>query len=402
MMGLKFMGDVPFRDVYIHALVRDSRGEKMSKSRGNVVDPLIIIDKYGTDAFRFTLAAFAAQGRDIRFAEERVEGYRFFVNKLWNAARFITMNIGTVEAEEREVMLRDKGPLLAVHRSSLDLSSRWILSRLAATVEEVNASLGEYRFNDAANSIYQFVWHEFCDWYIEMSKHAIYNRSENSAGTIACLIAVLDHSLRLLHPFMPFVTEEIWQTIKKHMTESPDSIVIAPYPEKLPRDLRAEEEVACIIEAVTGIRNIRGELNIPPAAEVKVLVKIFKDGAGEILRDNLPLVQRLARAGEVTIGRNLEKPKGAATGVRDSFELYIPVEGLLNIDEEVGRLMKEKMKIAESLGFLNRKLQSEDFLKRAPTEVVEKERAKFQELVLKDERLEGSIHRLKEMGVKNG
>jgi valyl-tRNA synthetase len=402
MMGLKFMDDVPFRDVYIHALVRDSRGEKMSKSKGNVVDPLVIIDKYGTDAFRFTLAAFAAQGRDIRFAEERVEGYRFFVNKLWNAARFITMNIGAVPAEELEGMLGDEGPLLTARPSSLDLSNRWILSRLAATVEEVNASLGEYRFNDAANSIYQFVWHEFCDWHIEMSKHALYNKSEYSVGTIACLITVLDHSLRLLHPFMPFVTEEIWQTIKKYLPESPGSIVISRYPEKLSRDLQAEEEMACIMEAVTGIRNIRGELNIPPAAEVRVLVKIFTDEAGTILRDNLPLVQRLAKAGEVTIGRDLEKPKGAATGVKDSFELYIPVEGLLNIDEEIGRLMKEKMKVAESLGFLNKKLMSDDFLKRAPKEVVEKEQAKFQELVLKNERLEGSINRLREMEVKNG
>jgi valyl-tRNA synthetase len=402
MMGLKFMDDVPFRDVYIHALVRDSKGEKMSKSKGNVVDPLIVIDKYGTDAFRFTLAAFAAQGRDVRFAEERVEGYRFFVNKLWNAARFIDMNIGTVQADEVTQLLGDKRPLLTSHPSSLDLSGRWILSRLAATVDDVNGSLGEYRFNDAANSIYQFVWHEFCDWYIEMSKHAIYSKPENGAGTIACLISVLDHSLRLLHPFMPFVTEEIWQSIREHLPESPGSIVVSPYPEKLPRDLKAEEEVACIMEAVTGVRNIRGELNIPPAAEVKVLVKIFRDGAGDILRANLPLVQRLTRAGEITIGRELEKPKGAATGVRDSFELYIPVEGFLNIDEEVGRLMKEKLKVSESLDFLNKKLSSEDFLKRAPKEVVEKERAKFEELVLKDTRLEGSINRLKEMGVKNG
>jgi valyl-tRNA synthetase len=402
MMGLKFMGDVPFRDVYIHALVRDSSGEKMSKSRGNVVDPLSVIAKYGTDAFRFTLAAFAAQGRDVRFSEERVEGYRFFVNKLWNAARFISMNREAIPAEELEGMLGDKGPLLAARSSALDLSSRWILSRLAATAEEVNNSLGEYRFNDAASGVYQFIWHEFCDWYIEMSKHAIYNKSEHSAGTIACLITVLDHSLRLLHPFMPFVTEEIWQTIKKHLPGSADSIVISPYPGKLPRDLRAEEEVASIMDAVTGIRNIRGELNISPAAEVKVLIRVFKDGAGEILRNNVALVQRLAKAGEVTTGRDIEKPKGAATGVRDSFELYIPVEGLLNIDEEIGRLMKEKTKVAESLSFLNKKLLSEHFLKRAPREVVEKERARYEELVLKDERLEGSINRLKEMGVKNG
>lgn len=402
MMGMKFMNDVPFRDVYIHALVRDSKGEKMSKSRGNVVDPLIIIDKYGTDAFRFTLAAFAAQGRDVRFSEERVEGYRYFVNKLWNAARFIAMNIKTVPEEELKGILGEKGPLLGPRRASLDLPGRWILSRLSATAEEMNDALKEYRFNDAANSIYQFIWHEFCDWYIEMSKHAIYNKSEYSAGTVACLISVLDHSLRLLHPFMPFITEEIWQTVKGHLSDSAESIVISRYPESLPREIQAEEEMLYVMDAVTGIRNIRGELNISPAAEVRVLIKIFKDGAGEILRNNIPLVQRLAKAGGIQVGKDMGKPKGSATAVRDLFEIYIPVEGLLNIDEEIGRLMKEKMKVSESLSFLDKKLQSEDFLKRAPKDVVEKEKARYQELVLKDERLEGSIKRLREMGVKHG
>jgi valyl-tRNA synthetase len=402
MMGLKFMDDVPFRDVYIHALVRDSKGEKMSKSTGNVVDPLIMIDKYGTDAFRFTLAAFAAQGRDIRFSEERVEGYRYFVNKLWNAARFIGMNIKTVSDEELQRLLKDNTRLLTIHQASLDLPSRWILSRLSATVEEMNSALKEYRFNDAANGIYQFVWHEFCDWYIEMSKHAIYHKSEYSAGTIACLISVLDHSLRLLHPFMPFITEEIWQTIKGYLPDSPESVVISRYPEGLPRDVRAEEEMLYVMEAVTGIRNIRGELNVPPAAEVRVLIKIFRDGAEGIVRNNISLVRRLAKAGEIEVGKNIEKPRGSATAVRDFFEIYIPIEGLLNIDEEVARLMKEKMKVAESLTFLNKKLLSEDFLNRAPKDVVVKEKARYQELVLKDERLEVSIKRLREMGVKHG
>ncbi len=402
MMGLKFMDDVPFKDVYIHALVRDSSGEKMSKSKGNVIDPLIMIEKYGTDAFRFTLAAFAAQGRDIRFSEERVEGYRYFVNKLWNAARFIGMNIQAASDRQLRELLGGKEPLLSGHQAALDLPSRWILSRLSAVVDEVNGALGEYRFNDAANSVYQFVWHEFCDWYIEMSKHAIYRKSEQSAGTVACLISVLDHSLRLLHPFMPFVTEEIWQTIREFVPDSAESIVISRYPEVLPREVRAEEEMLYVTEAVNGIRNIRGELNISPAAEVKVLIKTFSDGADGILANNIPLIQHLAKAGEIEAGRNVGKPKGSATGIRDFFEIYIPVEGLLNIDEEVARLTKEKMKVAESMSFLDKKLLSEDFLKRAPKNVVDKEKAKYQELVLKDERLEGSIKRLREMGVKNG
>ncbi|MEW6586412.1 MAG: valine--tRNA ligase, partial [Nitrospirota bacterium] len=202
MMGLKFMGDVPFRDVYIHALVRDIHGQKMSKSKGNVVDPLTMMDRYGTDAFRFTLAAFAAQGRDVRFAEDRVEGYRHFVNKLWNAARFIMMNIEGDEKRLSEDRWAD----------SETLAGRWILSRLATVAEETNTALEEYRFNDAAGGIYQFIWHEFCDWYIEMAKCDLPN-GDLAPGVKRCLLFVLDTSLKLLHPFMPFVTEEIWQKI---------------------------------------------------------------------------------------------------------------------------------------------------------------------------------------------
>ncbi|GAB4421001.1 MAG: valine--tRNA ligase [Thermodesulfovibrionales bacterium] len=401
MMGLRFMGDVPFRDVYIHALVRDSRGQKMSKSKGNVINPLVMIDKYGADAFRFSLAAFAAQGRDIRFSEERVEGYRHFVNKLWNAARFIMMNLKAVGSQQLCLQPSD---------FSLDLASRWILSRLAATADEVNNALEGYRFNDAANSIYQFIWHEFCDWYIEMSKHALYSKEEDRAGTIASLLYVLDKSLRLLHPFMPFVTEEIWQGMKSSVTGlgvSEDlkiyegsSIVVSRYPQSLPRDHQAEEEISFIIKAVTGIRNIRGELNIPPAAEVKVLIRTFTDEVERILKDNLHFIKKLAKAKEIEIGRDVEKPSGSATAVSNLFEIYTPVEGLLNIDAEIDRLMKEKTKIEESLRFLDKKLLNEDFLKRAPREIIEKERARYQDLVLKDERLEGSIKRLKETGVK--
>jgi valyl-tRNA synthetase len=197
---------------------------------------------------------------------------------------------------------------------------------------------------------------------------------------------------------MPFVTEEIWQTIRTYLPESAESIVIAPYPEALPRDLQAEEEMSLVMEAITGIRNIRGELNISPGAEVKALFKTFGNGVGGILEKNLHLIQKLAKAGAISIGNDIDKPKGSATGVRASFELYVPLEGLLNIEEEVARMMKEKTKVVESLGFLNKKLTSEDFLTRAPQEVVEKERARYQELVLKDERLEGTIQRLKEMG----
>ena len=259
----------------------------MSKSKGNVLDPLIMIDKYGTDAFRFTLCAFAAQGRDIRFSEERVEGYRHFVNKLWNATRFIMMNVKTVNSEQLTV-------------NSLDLAGRWILSRLAGTADEINAALEEYRFNDAANSIYHFIWHEFCDWYIEMSKTEISN-PRSTAGVMRCLLYTLETSLKLLHPFMPFVTEEIWQNMPFAGNEPRSasnqnllcrkSIVISDYPQSLPRDPQAETEMSYVIEAITGIRTVRGELNISPSVEVNVLIKTFSGEVSDILRANLHYIK---------------------------------------------------------------------------------------------------------------
>ncbi|MEK6673467.1 MAG: valine--tRNA ligase [Nitrospirota bacterium] len=395
MMGLKFMGDVPFRDVYIHALVRDSRGQKMSKSKGNVLDPLIMVEKYGADAFRFSLAAFAAQGRDIRFSEDRVEGYRFFVNKLWNASRFIMMNLGADDREKLSCQLSD------ISRDRLSLADRWILSRLASTASETNKALSEYRFNDAANAIYQFIWHEFCDWYIEMSKQSIYSDSDEKWNTLACLLYVLDNSLRLLHPFMPFVTEELWQTIKSYIQANEESIAISGYPETLPFDEKAEDEMHYIMEAIIGIRNIRGEMNISPATEVKAVIKAFDRRIEDILLKNLNYIIRLAKAGDVQVGLNLEKPKGSATSVKDMLEVYLPLHGVLDTEAEIERLLKEKKKIDESLLQAGKKLLNEDFLKRAPKDIIDKERAKYDDLILRNERLETGINKLREMEVKN-
>ena len=407
MMGLKFMEDAPFRDVYIHAIIRDSSGQKMSKSKGNVIDPLIMIDKHGTDAFRFTLCAFAAQGRDIRFSEERVEGYRHFVNKLWNATRFIMMNIKTDEVNSpihspRLSSATDSPP------AELDLASRWILSRLAGTADEINAALEEYRFNDAANSIYHFIWHEFCDWYIEMSKTEISNPGA-TAGVMQCLLYTLETSLKLLHPFMPFVTEEIWQNMpfagNEPRSAGPGkpglcrkSIVISDYPQSLPRDLQAETEISYVIEAITGIRTVRGELNISPSVEVNVLIKAFSGEVSDILRANLHYIKKLSRTADVTIGEDIKKPADSAVCVKDFMEVYIPIKGLLNIDAEIDKLIKESRKVEEAMAFIDRKLMNEDFLKKAPDEVVEKEKAKRSELAAKKERIKENINKFKAAG----
>lgn len=391
MMGLKFMQDVPFRDVYIHALVRDIKGQKMSKSKGNVVDPLTMMDRYGTDAFRFTLAAFAAQGRDIKFSEERVEGYRHFVNKLWNASRFIMMNLQTVGTQKQAI---------AHVPAAFNLSSRWILSRLAVTADNLNSALNEYRFNDAASDIYQFIWHEFCDWYIEMAKSDVKD-PECQMSVIECLLYTLDASLRLLHPFMPFVTEEIWQKIPHIIREKErigESIMISEYPDSLPRDYRAEEDMSYIIDAVTGIRTIRGELNVAPSSELNVAIKTYSQKADEILKENVLYLMRLANAGEIKIGMDIEKPEGSATCVKSSMEIYVLLKEVLNIQAEMDRLKKANAEVEESMSFLNKKLNNEDFLLRAPKEVVDKEKVKYEELIVRKERITESMKKLKEVG----
>lgn len=381
MMGLKFMRDVPFRDVYVHALVRDSKGQKMSKSKGNVIDPLLMINKYGADAFRFTLAAFAAQGRDVRFSEDRVEGYRHFINKLWNATKFIINN---------EEVWKKQPP--HGHDVDLDLPSKWILSRLAFTAAEVNKNLSKYRFNDAANNIYQFVWHEFCDWYIEFTKPVIYHgSSEEKATVISCLFFVLEKIIQLLHPFMPFVTEELWNNV----FEQSESIMVSQYPEDLPRYIDAEEKMHYVINAITGIRSIRGELNIPPSLEINAAIKTASREVEDILKGNLIAITKLTRCKDIHIGMDIKKHKGSAVSVMDKMEIYIPIEGLLDIKSEIDRLHKEKSKIDDSMATLNEKLQNDDFLKNAPKAVVEKEKAKYDDLVRKKAKIEENIKLLK-------
>lgn len=381
MMGLKFMNDVPFKDVYIHALVRDSKGQKMSKSKGNVIDPLVMIDKYGADAFRFTLAAFAAQGRDVRFSEDRVEGYRYFINKLWNATKFIVNN------EE----LWERQPLHG-HDNNFDLPSRWILSRLAFTAEEVNRNLTNYRFNDAANSIYQFVWHEFCDWYIEFTKPVLHQgSSEKKATIINCLFFVLEKTIQLLHPFMPYVTEELWNSVFKQSK----SIMASPYPEELPKYPDAEEKMNYVINTVTGIRSVRGELNIAPSLEIKADIKTSSKEVEDILKSNLIAIMKLTRCKEISIGPDIMRVKGSAVSVKDKMEIYIPIEGLINVKAEIERLQKEKTKIEDVMAILTKKLSNKDFVKNAPQAVVEKERTKFEDLTHKKAKIEDNIKLLK-------
>ena len=385
MMGLHFMREVPFRNVYIHALVRDIEGQKMSKSRGNVIDPLDVMDQYGTDALRFTLAALAGQGRDVRLSTERIEGYRNFANKIWNAARFVLANTA------------DHRPWVA-RRAEAGLAERWIQSRLARTVAEVRRGLAAYRFNDAAGAIYQFLWHEYCDWSLEWSKLTLYRGDDPAvrARTQATLLRVLETTLRLLHPFMPFLTEEIWQRLPK-ARRAPESLMIARFPRPRRGDIDpgAEADMTTLMGVVTAVRNVRSEMQIPPARPLSVIVRPPDGERTALLEGAVAAVGALARA-EVRVDPEAERPPLSALAVVDGCEVYIPLAGVVDLAAERRRLARELARVGEELGRIEAKLARPEFRERAPAEVVAREetrraaettlRATLQEAL---ERLEG-------------
>lgn len=377
MMGLHFMGDVPFKEVYIHALVRDGEGKKMSKSKGNVIDPLEIMDRFGTDAFRFTLAALAAQGRDIKLSEERIVGYRNFVNKIWNAARLILMNL-------------DGEPETDDDKRVYTLADKWIVTRLSQVSEEAAQALDAYQFNEAAGTCYQFVWHEFCDWYLEMVKLSLYGEDEIlRESSRATMLETFKAALKLLHPFMPFVTEEIWQKLPG----TDQSIMISPFPKAsdTQTDEAALADMELLIGIITGIRNIRGEMNIGPGKKVDVLVDVSSEKEAAVLRDNMDHIKTLAKAGEVTLASGAEKPKASATAVFGQNQIHVLLKGLLDFEEEKKRLSKKIKKIEKEVGISRNKLANKGFLKKAPPEVVEEVRGKAKALSLKLEKLEKNL-----------
>src|SRR5262245_24789055 len=365
MLGLKFMGDVPFRHVYIHALVRDAEGQKMSKSKGNVIDPLSIMDKYGTDAFRFTLAALAAQGRDIRLAEERIEGYRNFANKIWNASRLVLTN------------LEGYDPKLA-KRGQPTVADRWILSRLAGTVTAVRKGLDTYRFNDAASAVYQFLWHELCDWYIEIAKRSLYRTEDPIARAVTqwTLVQALDATLRLLHPFMPFLSEEIWQRLP-HRGET---IMTAPFPKSTRRwrDADAERHMRPVIDIVGAVRAVRSESRIPPGVELTVTIKPGGAATAEVIGASAALIGTLSRSA-VTIAEDGVRPSQSAHALAGDAEVYVHLAGVVDLAAERTRLSKEIDKAQKEIAFLEGKLGRADFVERAPAEVVERERTRLVE-----------------------
>ena len=373
MMGIHFMGDIPFKDVYIHALVRDAEGKKMSKSKGNVIDPLVVMDEHGTDAFRFTLAALAAQGRDIKLSEERILGYRHFVNKLWNAARFVFMNLDDTAAAPAQ-------------RPPATLADRWILTRIGEVSDQVAGAINDYQFNEAAGLCYQFVWHEFCDWYLEMAKQAFYGDDQELKDAAQhTVLAALGASLKLLHPFMPFVTEEIWQRLPG--TEG--SIMSAAFPDSsgFPKDEKALADMTLLMGIIAGIRNIRGEMNLPPSKNVRVVIDTDNTEETTCIQKNSGQVKTLAKVENLTIGSGLKKPEASATAVFGDTSIHVILKGLLDFGEEKKRIRKSILKIEKDLKASEKKLSNPGFLDKAPEDIVADVRAKAETLTAKRDKL---------------
>ena len=396
MMGIHFMKDVPFHYVYLHALVRDAQGQKMSKSKGNVIDPLTIMEKYGTDAVRFTLAAFAAQGRDIKLAEDRIEGYRHFVNKIWNAARLILMHAGSMESyADRLQELREQG--------ALSVADRWILSLMNQTASTVRKALDEFNFDVAAKELYKFFWHQFCDWYLELSKPGLSGQDQdNKDAARAVALTVLDTSLRLMHPFMPFVTEELWHHLPgRGGVDREGYIMVAPFPkaDHALEDPAAEDEIELLKTIISGIRNIRAELGIHPGARIKAVFLPHSELAARVVREHSGSITNLTRAEELeTIASESEKPLGAASFITEEIEIFVPLEGLIDIDKEMAKLEKEQARLEKELKRIIGKLSNRNFLERAPADIVEKEREKERSVRQRLDKIQGHMKMLKEIG----
>jgi len=386
MMGIHFMGEVPFKDVYLHALVRDKHGKKMSKSTGNVIDPLVVMEEYGTDALRFTLTAFAAQGREIKLAEERIEGYRHFINKIWNASRFALMHIKECDPE----ISRNIDP------SALTLPHRWILHRLNQAIAEVTTALDDYRFNDAASSIYQFVWNEFCDWYLEWIKGDLYGGDAPAkAQGQAVLLAVLENILKLLHPITPFVTEEIWHVLPGERT----SIMVEPFPvaDSSWDDADAATAAELFMGIVGGIRNIRSEVMVHPSTEITAQIICPDPARSESLTAMLDSLKGLTRSSAIEIKNEGSRPKGVASFIYTDIEIYVPLAGLVDVEKELAKLTKEQTRVEADLARCQGKLSNEKFMANAPEEVVAKEREKVAEQMGKLDKIKGSMARLAEL-----
>ncbi|MGI6570946.1 MAG: valine--tRNA ligase [Caldicoprobacterales bacterium] len=382
--GLEHRKEIPFRDVLIHGIVRDAQGRKMSKSLGNGIDPLDVIEQYGADPLRMSLIIGNSPGNDMRFHFEKVEASRNFANKLWNAARFILLNLENMKGRQ----LKQDKP---------DTADQWIISRYNHLVGEVTDNLNKYELGLAAQKIYDFIWSEFCDWYIELVKPRLYGADDTARGTaLYTLIYVLSNTLKLLHPIMPFITEEIWQ----HLPHEEESIMISSWPvmNEAELNMEAEEKMNAVMDAIRAIRNIRAEMNVPPSRKAK-LILIAEQENISLFQDAGLYFEKLAGASEVVIqtGGEAAPPSNAASIVTGKVQIFIPLDDLIDFEKEMERLEKEKEHLEKELARVKGKLSNEGFVKKAPASVVQEEREKQQKYMGMMEKVLEQIEKMKEM-----
>jgi valyl-tRNA synthetase len=375
MMGLKFRRQIPFRHVFINGLVRDLKRRKMSKSEGNIIDPLEMMEKYGTDALRFTLAALAVPGMDLALSEERMAGYQAFANKIWNASRFVLMNLADGSAEVRE--------------EETTLADRWIRSRLATVIADIAQSFEQYKFYEAADNIYHFVWHEFCDWYVEFAKVGL---RDGNRTTAAVLVDALDQILRLLHPIMPYITEEIWQ----HLPGAGSSLTVAAFPESRRewRDAEAEKRMALLQGVIVEVRKVRSENKIAPKAKLELWVKSSSPADAEVLQSQASAVQSLAGLSKLELLAVFPAGKRILKGVSGPFELAIPLDETADLAQEKARLEKELLKVLADIAKIEEKLANADFISRAPRPIVDETRTRLTGLADRRDKIQKSLAHL--------
>jgi len=381
MSGEEFMKNIPFRDVYIHGTVRDIEGKKMSKSLGNVIDPLEIINEYGTDALRFSLISITSQGQDVFLSKERFEQGRNFANKIWNASRFILTNL------DKEIISVDLCEFFK--GSDLDLINRWILSRFYSVLKEVDKNLHNFKFNEAANLLYGFFWHEFCDWYLELIKPQIKDPHNQIV-----MYKILEKFLRTMHPFMPFITEEIWQRILE-MSESKKnnlSIMTQPWPHIQEQiiDKKAETEAQLLFDVITQIRNLRSSIEIKPDQKVKISIYPHAKTKSKSIKDNIDLINNLAKLEELKLLDTNQRPEATLSAVIEDFDIYLHFSGLLDVAAEKTKISAKLKELTKSITGKESRLKNPEFVNKAPKEIVEKEKQGLEEL-------KGSVKRLERM-----
>lgn len=380
--ALEFTGQKPFRDVLIHGLIRDAQGRKMSKSLGNGVDPLEVIERYGADAMRFMISTGSTPGQDVRFYWEKVETARNFANKIWNASRFVLMNLGDFRYEDINLT------------GQLGTADQWILHRLRETTEAVTEHLNEYNFGEAGRELYDFVWSEFCDWYIELAKLYLYGEDETAKRTAQSVLCyVLDHILRMLHPFMPFVTEEIWQ----HIPHQGECLITAEWPSLQGKFNHPEavKEMTLMMDIIRHVRNIRAEVDVPMSRKIQLIVRPDNDETMQFLARGEELLRRFCNPETLEIDREVGTPEKAMSAVVTGAEIFLPLAGLIDIEQEVARLQKEWETLNFEVERVQKKLANKGFTDKAPADVVEKEREKEQDYMEKREKVKARIAELR-------